>query len=681
MRKTIVVCTVIAAGLTGISGCGSEKAGTGSVPALDKANMDMAVEPGSDFYRYANGGWIRNNPLKPEYSRYGIFDKLADDNLTHVRQIVEDAANMEQTPGSVAQKITTLYGLGMDSTRLNQQGAAPIMEQLAAIDAVENATALAQMVATMHREGISPYFVTYVSGDEKNSSMNVATLHQEGLGMGDRDYYLQQGEEMEAIRDAYKTYIAKLFTLSGYTPEQAAAAAEVVMKIEGRIAQASYPREVLRDTEKNYNKTTGSKWVADNRMIDWAAYFAGLGLDPANEIVVKQADFFGDLERSLRDVTLDEHKTYLKYNLISSAASYLSDDFVNASFDFHGRTMTGREELQPRWKRALNTTDGALSEAIGKLYVERFFPASSKQKMTQLVANLQTALGQRIDGLEWMSNDTKQRAHEKLAAFTVKIGYPDKWRNYDALDIRDDSYWANIRRSNMFEMDYMLSKVGQPVDKSEWLMSPQTVNAYYNPTTNEICFPAAILQPPFFNPDADDAVNYGGIGVVIGHEMTHGFDDQGRNYDKEGNINDWWSADDARSFEQLADILVAQFNAIEVAPGVHANGEFTLGENIADQGGLLISRQAYENSLKGKERPQPIDGFTDDQRFYLAYASVWAQGIRPEEILRLTKIDPHSLGEWRVNATLRNIDDFYTAFDVKEGDPMYMDPQQRVNIW
>lgn len=674
----MIACALMAATL---AGCGREKKVSDAVPALDPANMDTSVEPGADFFRYANGGWIVNNPLKPEYSRYGMFDKLADDNLTKLRTIFDEAAKMDQAQGSIARKITTLYNLGMDEQRLNEQGAKPVMEQLAEIDAVGSPAELAAMVATLHKEGTSPYFAFFVDADEKNSAMNVAILHQAGISLGDRDYYLEEGEDMDAIRDAYKSYISKIFTLCGYSAEQAAEAVAAVMKIERKIAAASYTREVLRDTGKNYNKMRGTEWVAGNGMLDWNTYFNTLGLDPAEEIVVKQADFFAELARTLADVTVDEHKLYMKYNLIRSAASYLSDDFVNANFDFFGRVMTGREELQPRWKRALSTTDGALAEAVGKLYVEKYFPAASKEKMTELVRNLQIALGQRIDGLEWMSDATKAKAHEKLAAFHVKIGYPDKWRSYDALDIRDDSYWANVRRSNIFDMEYMLAKVGKPVDKDEWLMSPQTVNAYYNPTTNEICFPAAILQPPFFNADADDAVNYGAIGVVIGHEMTHGFDDQGRNYDKQGNINDWWTFDDAARFTRLADILVSQFDAIEVAPGVHANGTFTLGENIADQGGLLISRQAYENSIAGRERPEPIGGFTDAQRFYLAYATLWAQNIRPEEVLRLTKIDPHSLGVNRVNATLRNIEDYYTAFGVVEGTPMYLAPEERVNIW
>ena len=387
------------------------------------------------------------------------------------------------------------------------------------------------------------------------------------------------------------------------------------------------------------------------------------------------------MSEALRNTTVDEQKYYLAFNLLSAAAPYLSDDFVDADFEFYGKVMSGKQEQQPRWKRSLNTVNGALGEAVGEMYVEKYFPASSKEKMLTLVGNLQTALSERINGLEWMSDTTKAKAQEKLAAFTVKIGYPDKWRDYSGLEIKDDSYWANVRRSNIFDMAYQLADVDKPVDKSRWHMNPQTVNAYYNPTTNEICFPAAILQPPFFNPDADDAVNYGAIGVVIGHEMTHGFDDQGRNYDKDGNLIDWWTAEDAVRFKERADKLVDQYDQIIVIDTLHANGRFTLGENIADHGGLLVAHQAYLNSLKGKETPAPIDGFTNEQRFFLGYATLWGQNIRPEEIRRRTKIAPHSLGKWRVNAALRNIAPFYAAFDIKEGDPMFMAPADRVVIW
>ena len=681
MNKTIIASALLLAGVAGLTSCGNEKKSE-SVPAIDLANMDTSVRPQDDFFRYVNGGWMDKNPLKPEYSRYGIFDKLANDNLEKLHTIVTDVMKTEQTAGTIPYKIATIYQLGMDSVKLNADGAAPIMEQLNQIDAIADKAAFTETLVAMHKEGMAPYFITYVDADEKNSTMNIAMFYQGGMGMDDRDYYLLDDDATKAVRESYKQFIHKLFTLAGADEAKADKAVEAVMKIETKIAKASYSREMLRDSYRNYNKMTGEEWSKANNLIDWNAYFVGRGMNPADEIVVKQKDFFNDLAKAMEDVTLDEQKLYLEYNLLNAAAPYLSDDFVNANFDFYGRTMSGKEVMQPRWKRALSTTDGALSEALGQLYVERYFPASSKEKMLDLVHNLQVALGQRIDDLEWMSDDTKARAKEKLGAFHVKIGYPDTWRDYSGLEITDDSYWANVRRSNIFDTEYMFSKLGKPVDKDQWLMAPQMVNAYYNPTTNEICFPAAILQPPFFNPAADDAVNYGAIGVVIGHEMTHGFDDQGSRYDKDGNLNNWWTEEDAARFKERTDVLVEQFNAIEVAPGVHANGSLTLGENIADQGGLLVARLAYENSLNGQEeRPADIDGFTDVQRFYIGYGSVWSQNIRPEEVLRLTKLDPHSLGEWRVNATLRNIDDFYEAFDIQEGDAMYLAPENRVNVW
>ena len=675
----MIVSAVVLAGMVGMTGCDNAKKSTVVTPAIDLNNFDTSVNLKDDFYHFVNGGWMKNNPLKPEYSRYGVFDKLIFDNLDQIRNVVNEVAEMPQTQGSIPQKITTLYNMGMDSVKLNADGAAPIMDQLAEINAVNDAQELSAMVAKMHKEGIFPYFILFVDADEMNSSMNIATLYQGGLNMGDRDYYLS--EENSAIRDAYKKYIHGLFTLAGYDEEYANEAVNSVMKIENKIAEVSYNRELLRDPYKNYHKMNGSEWIAANDFIDWANYFNVMGIDTDKDIVVKQTDFFRGLSENMTDVSLDDQKRYLQYYVINEAAPYLSDAFAETSFEFFGRTMSGKEEMQPRWRRALNTTDSALSEALGQMYVEKYFPASSKEKMLELVGNLQAALQERIESLDWMSDETKARAKEKLASFHVKIGYPNKWRDYSNLDIQNDSYWANILRINRFEMDEMLSHNGQPVDKDKWHMSPQMVNAYYNPTTNEICFPAGILQPPFFNPDADDAVNYGAIGVVIGHEMTHGFDDQGCNYDKDGNLNNWWQPEDAERFKEQTTLLANQFNAIEVAPGVYANGFYTLGENIADQGGLIIARLAYENSLKGKERPEPIDGYTDAQRFYLAYATLWAQNIRQEEILRLTKIDPHSLGEWRVNATLRNIDDFLNTFDIQEGNLMYLAPEDRVVIW
>lgn len=679
--KKIVMLPLILAGVVAMEGCNVEKKTDNEMPLpINLANLDTTVAPGTDFYQYACGGWMKNNPLKPEYSRFGTFDQLRDDNQKQLRDLITELSSSSQEKGSVAQKISLLYEMGLDSVKLNAEGGAPVKEQLDAIKAITNKSDLSKMVATLHKEGLSPYFEVFVGADEKNSSMNIVQLYQAGIGLGDRDYYLLEEADSKKMREAYKAYISKLFALAGYSRSEAEDAANAVMKIESGIADVSFSREDLRDSQKNYNKMPINEFKAQSNPLDWDIYFESLGLDEIKELDAKQAPFYEGLGRLLKNVTLDEQKYYLAFNLLNAAAPYLSDDFVTTQFDFYGKTMSGRQEQQPRWKRSLNTVNGALSEAVGQMYVEKYFPASSKEKMLELVANLQKALSERINGLTWMSEVTKAKAQEKLAAFTVKIGYPDKWRDYSGLEIKDDSYWANVRRSNIFDMEYQLADAGKPVDKSRWLMSPQTVNAYYNPTTNEICFPAAILQPPFFNPIADDAVNYGAIGVVIGHEMTHGFDDQGRNYDKDGNLVDWWTAEDAELFTARADKLAQQYDDIIVIDTVHANGRFTLGENIADQGGLLVSHLAYQNSLGGKT-PAPIQGFTNEQRFYLGYATLWGQNIRPEEILRLTKLDPHSLGKWRVDAALRNIDTFYEAFNIKEGEPMYMAPANRVVIW
>lgn len=671
----------LAAGIVALASCNTPQKEVVKIAAINPANMDTTVAAGTDFYEYACGGWIKNNPLKPEYARFGTFDQLLENNQEQLRVLIEELSATPHEAGSVAGKIGALYAMGLDSTKLNADGVAPVKEELAAINALATKSDVSKMVATLHKEGMAPFFALFVGADEKNSAMNIVQLYQAGIGMGDRDYYLLEDEGSAKMRDAYRAYINKLFTLAGSSPEQADAAVDAVMKIEKAIAEISYGREDLRDSQKNYNKLAYEDFKQIESPLDWDVYFESMGLAGLKELDAKQINFYKDMSEALRNTTVDEQKYYLAFNLLSAAAPYLSDDFVDADFEFYGKVMSGKQEQQPRWKRSLNTVNGTLGEAVGEMYVEKYFPASSKEKMLTLVGNLQTALSERINGLEWMSDTTKAKAQEKLAAFTVKIGYPDKWRDYSGLEIKDDSYWANVRRSNIFDMAYQLADVDKPVDKSRWHMNPQTVNAYYNPTTNEICFPAAILQPPFFNPDADDAVNYGAIGVVIGHEMTHGFDDQGRNYDKDGNLIDWWTAEDAVRFTERADKLVDQYDQIIVIDTLHANGRFTLGENIADHGGLLVAHQAYLNSLKGKETPAPIDGFTNEQRFFLGYATLWGQNIRPEEIRRRTKIDPHSLGKWRVNAALRNIAPFYAAFDIKEGDPMFMAPVDRVVIW
>ena len=650
-------------------------------PAIDLANFDLTTAPSEDFYQYACGGWMEANPLTPEYARYGIFDQLEKENNEKLKALIEELGSTAQKPGSVGEKIQMMYALGLDSLKRNADGAAPIMEQLASINAVSDRKELSAMVGKMQVESSSPFFNFYIGADEKNSTMNLLQFYQGGLSMSDRDYYLLDDESTLKIRNAYRQYIQKLFSLAGYSAEDAAKAAEKVMALETEIAKVSVDRATLRDVHKNYNKMTVNEFTSKYDFIDWNEFFKETGISKSTELNAGQVPFFEGLTKLLKKTPLEDQKLYLSFKLLSAASSYLSDDFVNANFDFYGRAVQGKEELQPRWKTSLAVVNRSLSEAFGQMYVEKYFPASSKEKMIEMVANLQTALGERIEALEWMSDQTKSKAQEKLSTFIVKVGYPDNWKDYTALEIKNDSYWANICRANVFAHNDMMQDEGQPVDRTKWAMSPQTVNAYYNPTTNEICFPAAILQPPFFNPNADDAVNYGGIGVVIGHEMTHGFDDQGRNYDKDGNLSSWWTKEDGEKFNERAKVLVEQYDKIVVLDSLHADGSYTLGENIADQGGLLVSYQAYMNTLKDKDIPAYIDGFTNSQRFYIGYANLWAQNLRPQEIMRRTKTDVHSLGKWRVNAALKNIEDFYTAFDIKEGDSMYLAPEERINIW
>ena len=676
--KQLLILPLVAGALA--TGC-APKPGAEKSLAIDPSNMDTTVACGEDFYEYACGGWIEKNPLKPEYARYGSFDVLAENNQKQMRELIDELEKAENEPGSVAQKVGDLYKMGLDSVRLNKEGVSPISEALKNIASLDDKAAFASLVAQMHKEGSSPFFQLYVGADEKNSSMNIVNLYQGGMSMGDRDYYLSEDSANIKIRDAYKKYINKLFTLAGYSAEKAAVAEKNVMNIETALAKVAFSREETRNPLKNYNKMPMTDFLKQMNGFDWKSYFSALGLDSLNEINPNQLPFIKGMDALVGGLTSEEIRDYLIFKQINTASSYLSDDFVQARFDFYGKVLSGQQELKPRWKRSLSVTDGALGEALGEMYVAKYFPPEAKERMLKLVENLRISLGEHIDSLEWMSAETKAKAKEKLAAFCVKIGYPDKWRDYSGLTIDPKkSYWDNVREAAIFESDYMLSDVNKPVDKTRWLMSPQTVNAYYNPTTNEICFPAGILQPPFFYMDADDAVNYGGIGVVIGHEMTHGFDDQGRQYDKDGNLKDWWTAEDAKQFNLRADKLADQYSSIIVLDTVHANGRFTLGENIADHGGLRVSYTAFKNATKGQDL-KPIDGFTPDQRFYLAYAGLWAQNIRDEEILRLTKIDPHSLGKWRVNAALRNLESFFQAFGITEKDPMYMKPEDRVTIW
>lgn len=653
-----------------MTNCAENKQPTG----IDRANLDETVAPGKDFYDYACGGWMKAHPLTAEYSRYGTFDALGELNREQVLDLI---TNLDRNSSPNAQKIADLYAQGMDSVTLNQQGNAPLASDLKMIAEVDKES-MFPLLATM--PGASGFFDTGVEADMLNADLNTMYLMQGGLGLGDRDYYIVDGNDEKKVREAYTKYLTDISVLAGFTPEEAARMASNSMKIETALAQASSTREALRDPMANYNPTAISVIAESYPNLKMKEYFKAQGIESIDTVVVGQPAFLAAVDKLIASSTEQEIRDYLATQYISSAASYLSDDFFNAEFEL-SKVISGVQEPRPRWKRASAVPNGMLGEALGQLYVEKYFPASSKEKMLTLVKNLQDALGQHIDSLAWMSDATKKRAHEKLATFHVKVGYPDKWRDYSALIIDPEkSYWENIQAAIKFNNDFNLADYGKPVDKDRWYMTPQTVNAYYNPTTNEICFPAGILQKPFFDPDADDALNYGAIGVVIGHEMTHGFDDQGRQFDKDGNLNDWWTPEDAEAFTALADALAAQFDEVVVLGDTHANGRFTLGENIADQGGLRVAYTAYHNSLPdgtGKD----IDGFTPDQRFYLAYANVWAGNIRDEEILRRTKTDPHSLGRWRVNATLRNIAPFFEAFSITEADPMFRPESERVVIW
>lgn len=651
-------------------------------------NLDKTAAPEEDFYQYACGGWIASHPLDAEHSRYGAFDVLAETNQEQLRSLIDSLSATQNTPGSYGDKIATLYNLGMDSVRLQQQGAEPIRPYLETINSLRTVSDLQAEMRSLHIIGINPFFALFNEADAKDASMCIAWLYQSGIGMGERDYYLKNDGREPLLRAAYIKLMEAQFANAGYdriSGKSASQLAQLVMELETRLATAQYDNETNRDPFKTFNKMTLKEAAAKAPGIDYGAYFAQFGLMQLSSFNMAQPEYFQEVGRILADENMVEAvKAYYAWHVINTAAGYLSDNFVNANFDFYGRTMRGTEQLRPRWKRVTGTVDGAMGEAMGQLYVERYFPAAAKQRMVEMVNNLKEAFSMRIDGAVWMCDATKQRAKEKLSTITVKVGYPDKWRDYSGLEIKNDSYFANVIRSNQFDIAYMCSKIDKPVDKEEWLMTPQTVNAYYNPTTNEICFPAGILQKPFFDMNADDAFNYGAIGVVIGHEMTHGFDDQGRHYDKEGNLNDWWTEQDAENFSNNSKVLVEWFNKVKVSdnPETYANGTLTLGENIADNGGLHISYQALRNAIEKQQvNDKKMDGFTPAQRFFLAYAGVWASSIREEEKLSRTASDVHSLGENRVNATLPHVAEFIEAFGVKAGNKMYLAPAKQAQLW
>ena len=649
---------------------------------IEQKNLDTSVNPGDNFYLYACGGWMKNNPLSPEYSRFGTFDQLRENARVQLQELITNLSSNPDSKikGTNAQKVSDLYAMGMDSVRLNNEGAAPVMPFVNKINESKPEDFI-ELLAWMHNGITGSFFTTGVGTDAKNSDRNILHIGEVGLGLGDRDYYLEENESNAKILEAYEKYVKRMMELIGYDEASQQRVWENVIALETEFAKHKMTREQRRNPQLRYNLRPLDTIIKDYGNIDWTKYFSILGVEGLTEANVANPAFMEFLNSYLPTLSEQQIKDYLVFEAVSDSSGVMSDDFQDANFEMFGRVMSGKEEQEARWKRAMAIPNSMLGEAVGELYVNKYFPNENKEYMVGLVENLRKALGKHIDNLSWMSDSTKQKAHEKLATFTVKIGYPDKWKDYSEIEIDPSkSYLENVYNASVWYTQDNYKKLHKPVDKEEWHMTPQTVNAYYNPTTNEICFPAGILQAPYFDLTADDAQNYGAIGVVIGHEMTHGFDDQGRQFDKDGNLKDWWQPEDAERFTALADALAAQFDAVEVAPGVHANGKFTLGENIADQGGLRVALTAYLDSMEGKEM-KDIDGFSPLQRFYLAYANVWAGNIRPEEILARTKTDPHSLGQNRVNVTLRNIAPFFDAFGIKEGDKMFRPESERVVIW
>jgi len=643
--------------------------------------IDSSFNPADDFFHFANNGWMKKYPLPDDESRYGSFDQLGKETSEKVQSLVEELAVAQHEQGTIEQKIGDFYAMGMDTANINTQGINPLKPEFEKIAAIQSIEGVQNQIAYFHLHGIGSLFGFFGSTDAKNSEMTIAHLSQGGLGMSDRDYYINTDARTSEIRDAYIKYIQDMLVLTGINQEDAINKASVIMNIETRLANASFTRLENRDPNATYNKKSKEeiKQLYSNLEID--NYFHNLGLEYDGDINVRQPKFFEEVNQMLADVNIEDWKTYLYWNLINSTASYLSTDFEELSFDFYGRAMQGSQKMRPRWRRVLASTNGALGDAIGQKFAEKYFPPQAKERMISLVENLRVALGQRIENLEWMSAETKGEAKEKLATIRVKIGYPDQWRDFSELKVGREAYVLNVLAANKNNRIYNLNKIGKPVDKNEWFMTPQTVNAYYAPSLNEICFPAGILQPPFFYLDGDDAINYGAIGAVIGHEMSHGFDDQGRLYDKEGNLKEWWTDEDAERFNARTQVLVDQYNKIIVLGDLHADGQLSLGENIADLGGLNISYTAFKNAQKENPQNEKIDGYTTDQRFFLSWARVWAQNIRDKEIIRRTKEDVHSLGINRVNGPIANMPEFHAAFNVKPGNNLYLPEEERASIW
>ncbi len=670
--------------LVALSSCGDGAKKEGGKPntGINTANIDSTVKPQDDFYQFVNGKWLKNNPIPETESRWGSFSELEKTNKEKLLKILDDAvANKSAAAGSNEQKIGDYYAMAMDSVKLNKDGATPLKDEFDAIDKIKTTDDLAKEIAHLHTIGIGPLFAGYVDQDPKMSTTYITQFAQGGISLPDRDYYTNTDERSLGIQKAYVEHVTNMFKLLGDKPEVAEKEAKTIYEIEKNLAKASMTKVELRDPEKSYNKRTLKEFNEMTPNFNWNAYLEGVGIKGINDCVVGQLEFFKEMNRAVKAVSINDWKTYLRWNLIDGFASRLSDDLVNEHFKFYGTTLNGIPALKPRWKRSLEATDRSLGEALGKIFVEKYFTEDSKKRVGEMVENLIAAYRVRINSRDWMSDETKKAAMLKLDKVMKKLGYPDKWRDYSSLDIKRDSYIQNLMRANVFEFNYMVNKLGKPIDRGEWGMTPPTINAYYNPALNEIVFPAGIMQPIFFNPDADDAVNYGCMGAIIGHELTHGFDDQGCQYDADGNLKNWWTPKDSANFKAKTDMIVKQFNNYVAIDDMHVNGELTLGENIADLGGLTISYYAFKKSLEGKPAPEKIDGFTAEQRFFMAWGQGWRANLRDKFLKNMVQTNPHSPGNFRANGAPSNMQEFYDAFGVKEGDKMYRPKNERAEIW
>lgn len=681
MKTQSLVGGVLMVGLAGAIICGCANQNPKGVGVLKKEDMNLSVKPGDDFFEYANGTWMKNTPIPADRSRYGAFDILAESANEAVHNLLEEAAKTENAPeGSNLKKIQDFYATGMDVEKINAVGYQPLLPEFEAIDAISSKEDLLKSLVHLHKIGVSALFGAGVEQDFTNTEINRMYLAESGIALPDRDYYTNNDENSANIRMEYVKHLTRMFELIGETAELAASNAEKIMAFETRMAKAFNTRLENRNYPAMYNPKSLEVLAAEYPNFDWTGYFKEIGVDINEYVIVTQPKYIAELNSILVEENMETIKLYLKWHLLDASASYLNTEIDEQNFKFFSGVLSGATEQQPRWRRLSSSTGGVLGEAVGQLYVEKYFPAEAKERMLGLVDNLKKALRHRIENLEWMSDSTKTEALAKLDAFGVKIGYPDKWEDYSKLEVGTDSYVQNMWRANEFAFQKNMEDMGKPVDTEKWGMTPQTVNAYYHPLLNEVVFPAAILQPPFFYLDGDDAVNYGAIGVVIGHEMTHGFDDQGRGFDKDGNMKDWWTAGDAEKFDTRAQKLVEQFDGFVAIDSMRVNGKLTLGENIADYGGLTVALEAYKMTLNGQQ-PADIEGFNNMQRFFLAYSKVWRGNIRDQELKRRLQEDVHSPGRYRVNGGLFNIPEFYAAFEIAPTDPLFRTEEQRAKIW